>query len=87
MRPVTEPTIIRDREDVLHIPSYESGFQNGIERGRQQLEDEWRHSHEISAAVARQIAEQGSYADLCERRGEPERAERHRSLMRERGIC
>ena len=84
---MTETTIIRGREDVLHIPSYEYGFQHGIERGRQQLEDEWRHSHEVSAAIARQIAEHGPYADLCERRGEPDRAELQRQIVRERGIA
>ena len=84
---MTEPTIIRNRADILHIPSYEYGFQHGIEHGRQQLEDEWRGTHEVSAAIARQIAEHGSYAELCERRGEPERAERQRQIVRERRIA
>lgn len=66
---------------------YEFGFQHGIEHGRKQLEDEWRGTHEVSAAIARMIAERGSYADLCERRGEPERAAEHRRTIRERGIA
>ena len=82
-----EPRIIREHAHVLHLPSYELGVVHGTGIGRQQLEDEWRHSHEISAAVARQIAEHGSYADLCERRGEPDRAERQRRIVRERGIA
>lgn len=81
-----EPRIIREQNHVLHLPSYETGYQHGIERGRQQLEDEWRGTHEVSAAIARQIAEQGPYADLCERRGDYEAAERHRQLVRKRGI-
>lgn len=84
---MTDTTIIRNREDILHLPSYEVGYQHGVDHGRQQLEDEWRGTHEISAAIARQIAEQGSYADLAERRGELDRAERQRRIVRERGIA
>jgi hypothetical protein len=79
-------TIVRDRDDVMHLPSYEAGYQHGIEHGRQQLEDEWRGAMEVSASVARFVAQNGSYADLCERRGETERAERQRRIVRERGI-
>jgi hypothetical protein len=81
-----EPTIVRDRDDILHLPSYELGLVHGTERGRRQLEDEWRGAYEVSAEVARFIAQHGSYAELCERRGEPERAERQRQIVRERGI-
>jgi hypothetical protein len=84
---VTEPTIVRDREDILHIPSYQIGYEQGIERGRQQLEDEWAGAYEVSAQVARFIAQHGSYADLCDRRGDHEAAERHRALVRKRGIA
>lgn len=84
---MADTTIVRNREDILHLPSYEVGFQHGIDHGRQQLEDEWRGTHEISAAIARQIAEQGSYADLAERRGQLDRAERQRRIVRERGIA
>lgn len=66
---------------------YEAGLEHGIALGRQQVEDEWRGRMEVSAAIARQIAARGSYAELCERRGEPERAARQRALLAERGIA
>ena len=36
--------------------------------------------------IARQMAKAGSFDALCEARGEPERAERHRALLAERGV-
>lgn len=65
---------------------YEAGLEHGIELGRAQAEAEmderWRPAYEIVQAAARREP----YAELCERRGEPERAERQRRLLRERGI-
>lgn len=60
---------------------------HGIEIGRQQAEDEWRGRQTVSAAIARQIAQAGPYADLAEQRGEPDRATRQRAILAERGIA
>ena len=65
---------------------YESGVLAGIGIGRQQAEDEHRGLWEVSAAIARQVAQNGSYSDLAERRGQPERAVRQRSLLAARGV-
>lgn len=66
---------------------YESGVTAGIEMGRRLAEEEmaalWRQAH----AVVQHAARQPTYADLCERRGEPQRAERHRQLLRARGLA
>lgn len=75
----------RGREIVLaYVEAVGPAF---IEMGRRQAEDEWRGRMEVSAAIARQIAERGPADALEMRRGRPERAERHRQLMRERGIA
>jgi hypothetical protein len=54
--------------------------------GRKGLEDEWRGRQEVSAAIARQIATSGPYADLADKRGQHDRAERQRAILRARGV-
>ncbi len=83
---MTDPRFVYGHEDTLHLASYELGVEHGISIGREQAEDEWRARQAVSAAVARHIAEAGSLVDLCERRGERDRAERQRSILRERGV-
>ena len=68
------------------IDGFGRGFEDGIAAGRQLAEDEQRGRSEISAAIANQIARLGSFADLCEARGELERAARSRQLLADRGI-
>lgn len=65
---------------------YEIGFLDGVSAGRRELEAEWRGRMEVSAAIARFIATQPSYAELAERRGQPERAARQRQILAERGV-
>lgn len=65
---------------------YQNGLLDGIEIGRQQIEDEWRGRQAVSAAIARQIASWGPYDQLAERRGDHERADVQRALLRERGV-
>jgi hypothetical protein len=65
---------------------YESGVVAGIAMGRKGLEDEWRGRQEVSAAIARQIATSGPYADLADKRGQHDRAERQRAILRARGV-
>ncbi|MCR6491708.1 hypothetical protein [Cellulomonas sp. P24] len=59
---------------------------HGIAMGRQQVEDEWHTVRADGGRVARMLAASPSYAELCERRGEPERAERQRRILAERGV-
>lgn len=71
----------------LWLDGYEWGFQHGIDRGRGLADEEHRGTWSVSAAIARQAAAAGSWADLAERRGEPGAAEAHRALLRDRGIA
>ncbi|MGY4642806.1 hypothetical protein [Cellulomonas sp. URHB0016] len=66
---------------------YEAGIVHGIAIGRQQVEDEWRGRMEVSAAVARMVAGAVPYAELCDRRGEHDRADRQRTILRDRGVA
>ena len=69
-----------------YLEAYSLGYRDGIDRGRQQLEDEWRGRMEVSASIARQIAAAGPYDELEERRGRPDRADAHRRHLAERGV-
>jgi hypothetical protein len=70
-----------------YLDAYAVGYLDGLDAGRRELENEWRGLMGVSAAVARLIAEAGPYADLADRRGDHERAARHRALLAERGIA
>ncbi|MEE6288631.1 hypothetical protein V2J52_13295 [Georgenia sp. MJ173] len=66
---------------------YESGVVAGIEMGRRQAEEEmaqlWRNAHAVVQAVARR----DPYDVLADRRGDRQRADRQRQLLRERQIA
>ena len=66
---------------------YESGYVAGVVAGCQQMFDAWRATAERSAAVAAVIANAPSFAELCNLRGEPERAERQRATLVDRGVA
>lgn len=66
---------------------FQAGVEEGVRLGRQQSEDEWRGAMEVSAAIARQVAAREPFAVMADRRGQPERAERQRALLRERGVA
>ena len=70
--PTLDNMSMRGRE--IASAYYESGYVAGIAEGCQQMYDAWRERAEVSAAVAAQVARTPSYAELCERRGMPERA-------------
>lgn len=58
-----------------------------LERARWwEYERTMRARQAYAAELSRMLARQPSFADLCERRGEPERAERQRAILRQRGI-
>lgn len=83
----TSSDTTRRHTDDEVIAWYEAGVVHGIEMGRRQVEEEWRDTMEVSAAIARMIAGATPFAELCEQRGEPERAAAQRQLLRERGIA
>jgi hypothetical protein len=68
------------------IDAYGIGYLEGLEAGRRQVEDEWRGLDQVSVAIARQVAERVPFDQLADRRGQHDRAERQRSLLRERGV-
>lgn len=74
----------RGRQIVLAY--VESVYAAGIAAGRQQVEDEQRGRGVVSAAIAQMIASTPPYAELAERRGQPERATRQRAILAERGV-
>lgn len=74
------------RARTIALAYYEDGFVHGIAAGRQQVEAEWFGRQEVSTEIARQMAKAGPFDALCQARGEPERAAKHRALMAERGI-
>jgi len=59
---------------VEYLEGYEEGLIHGDVTGYQRAHDEWHARAEVSAAVARQIANTPSYAELAIRRGQPARA-------------
>lgn len=78
--------VVRDDDEMLHLPSYEAGYRDGIDAGRRHVEEEWRGAMSAAARVARDVASAGSYADRAEARGEPEHAAAHRAEMVRRGV-
>jgi len=72
-----EPTHAREDDAPLtreYLEGYENGLIHGDVIGYQRAHDEWHARAEVSAAVARQIANTPSYAELAIRRGQPARA-------------
>lgn len=84
----TTPTVLADALDDLAdaMGWYEAGIVYGITLGRQQVVDEWHAVRADGGRVARTLAASPSYAEMCERRGQPERAAAARALLAERGI-
>ncbi len=82
------PIVLRDAIAALadELDWYESGVMRGIEMGRQQVVDEWHAVRADGGRVARMIAASTPYAELCEQRGEPERAARQRQILADRGV-
>lgn len=68
---------------MLHVPSYELGLIEGAERERERWE---RDTWQAAAETARVASATPPFDVLAERRGQHERAERQRSILRERGV-
>lgn len=65
----------------------ESAFGAGVAEGRRQERAEVAATWANAYANSQMIARTPRYADLAEKRNEPERAERQRQILRERGIA
>ena len=85
----TTPTVLAGTLDVPPdaMDWYESGVLHGIEIGRRQVVAEWHAVRADGGRVARLLAASPSYAELCERRGQPDRAAAQRRILAERGIA
>ena len=68
------------------LDGYEHGLIHGDPIGYQRAQDDFHARAEVSGAVAAQMAKLGSFADLCEARGEPARAARQRQILADREI-
>jgi hypothetical protein len=72
----------------VELAWYEAGLDHGIALGRRQVEDElaaeWAA---LRAQVMPRLRSLVPYADLADRRGQHDRAERQRRTLRERGVA
>ncbi|WP_315134706.1 hypothetical protein [uncultured Actinomyces sp.] len=90
---------VRFGESLAYPEAYEQGVRDGFRLGERAGQARGRYLEAAAAddadrrwraQVGRDVAASAarpSYAELCERRGEPERAERARRLLAERGIA
>jgi len=66
---------------------YGLGYMHGLDRGREQADTEAAEVWSDVARRVRAIANQPTFEELCRRRGEPERLERQRQHLLERGVA
>lgn len=66
---------------------YELGARDGWQRGYEAAEADLAAVQARAHASVQQAARTPSYDELCDRRGEHERAERQRAILHERGIA
>lgn len=66
---------------------YELGLRDGWARGYEAAEADLAAVQARAHASVQQAARTPSYDELCDRRGEHERAERQRAILHERGIA
>ena len=65
---------------------YSSGYESGYVAGWAAADADAAAIQRAASVVVKAVAQAGSYADLCDARGEPERAAAARADLRERGI-
>lgn len=66
---------------------YEAGVTDGIPLGRRQVEDELAAEWAQLRADVLPVTQRRPFDQLADRRGQHERAERQRAILRERGIA
>ena len=70
----------------LVIAYYEAGLDHGFQLGYRASEAHYEAAWSAFAAKVRHAAAAKPYDELCEERGERDRAESQRRLLKERGI-
>lgn len=75
------------RGTTVAVAYYEAGLEHGWALGFRAAEEEFAHLHRRAHEVVQHAARTPTFAELCERRGEPDRAEANRALLRDRGIA
>ena len=70
----------------IALAYYEAGLDHGYDLGYRAAQAEQERAWASLAHLVRGAAAVVPYDELCERRGEPERAQRQRDLMRRRGL-
>lgn len=75
------------REREMFDAGYRSGYGHGLERGRELRKDEETAAWQKMAARIRRVASEPTFSQLCERRGEHERAEAARVIERRLGVA
>ena len=69
------------------LEAYEVGYLDGYQAALEHHEAQLHALWVTAAATARAVASAPDYATLAEQRGQPERAERQRATLRQRGIA
>lgn len=73
--------------DYLHFNAgYENGYRDGIDRGLQIAHEQDQREWQNMRAFIRGRANNLSYAELAERRGEPAKAQRQREILAVNGV-
>jgi len=65
---------------------YRAGYEHGIAAGYRQARAEQDELDRKAAGLGSMLAKGTDYADLCDRRGEHDRAEAQRRTLTERGV-
>lgn len=86
---VVAPTLseLSPKGQAICLAYYEAGLGHGIAIGRREAEREATARWAGMREFCRHLASTPSYADLAERRGEPDRAARQREQLAVRGIA
>lgn len=69
-----------------YMAGYEAGWRDRTVVALDDADAAWWDVRTQAGRVARMLASSKPYADLCEQRGEPERAARQRQILADRGV-
>src|SRR5690625_865812 len=80
-------TEMTPRAQAIALAYYEAGARDGWARGYAAAEADLAAIHRAAHGIVQQAARAPDYAELCERRGEPGRAQRQREILKKRGLA
>lgn len=82
------PTLpeLNEKGRAIVLEYYGAGYAAGLVDGRAREAEVYRQEWAALGDLCRDLAKREPYADLAERRGQHDRAEAQRTLLRERGI-